>query len=251
MRVVIVMAFATLLSGCGKPEPASAPSGPEQSPQPQKTDPKPKEKTEPKESEKPKGTKPVAEVRWRASILSNAPGFLMPYDGVDGKPADPEKVLDQVRADLPTDKAANKLLKKLFRVEKLAVVVIVGPAPQKTAPPGRPEGEDDGRLTVYFQPGKRTEKNGAAFLDFRYTVVAARSSPLSPLMMGASEVEATRLTINDFLLRKRLGYYFVRGRADQAQQWKARSAEELRRRVNAEITKHEKQNAGLPLKLPK
>ena len=251
MRIVIVMPFATLLSGCGKPEAGSAPSGPEQSPQPGKTDPKPKERTEHKDSEKPPGTKPPAEVRWRANILSNAPGFLMPYDGMDGKPADPEKVLDQVRTDLPTDRAANELLKKLFRVEKLAVVVVVGPAPEKTAPPGRPEGEDDGRLTVYLQPGKRTEKNGAAFLDFRYTVVAARSSPLSPLMREASEVEATLLTINDFLLRKRLGYYFVRGRADQAQQWTAKSAEEWRRRVDAEITKHEKQNAELPLKLPK
>ena len=138
---------------------------------------------------------------------------------------------------MPTDRAANELLKKLFQVEKLAVVVVVGPAPEKTAPPGRPEGEDDGRLTVYLQPGKRTEKNGAAFLDFRYTVVAARSSPLSPLMRVASEVEATLLTINNFLLRKRLGYYFVRGRADQAPQWTAKSAEEWRRQVDAEIAK--------------
>ena len=113
MRTALALILIVSL-GCGKP--TSEPAKPEQVPEPKPTDPKPKDQAEPT----PK------EITWSSNALNNAPGYLMPYEK-----SDPEKALEKIQKELPTDKVANDLLKKLLRVETLTFEVKTGPAPKR------------------------------------------------------------------------------------------------------------------------
>jgi hypothetical protein len=236
MRTALAFLFLAAL-GCGKPEATSEP--PKPNPVAGNPDPKPKDQANPGPKEQPK----PAEITWATSELNGAPGYLMPCDGAEK--SDPEKVLERVRKDLATDKATNDLLKKLIRVETLTFEVVTAPAPEKAVFAHPPRGEDDGLLMVYFQPGKRSEVKGRTFLDFQYSVVSSRSSTL---FGNADNFDPVWFAINDFLLRNKLGYVLNNGSASRWDEAQKVSAEESRKKLDAEIAEYLKKNARLPLK---
>lgn len=236
--------FVAVACGCGKSDVASTPS-----PQPEvataATDAGPKAKTQ----AEPTPAKPPAAITWQQNILNNAPGYLMPYQDAGRDKIEPEKAWDKVRTELAKDTAAKALLKKLMRVETLEIAVVEGRAPDKFSPTRQPQSEDDGLWRLYLQPATRATIKGHVLLDFRYSVISARSSTLTPPLIDASDFDATRLAVNDFLLRNRLGYYFGSGESDDWDETQMKSADELRKQLNVEIDRHVKKNSDLPLKL--